>query len=145
MNFFENELRKIMEKSSILTDQRYVGRVCYGRINEDVCARIEFATLGVSDHYAGMKTSIINRKDGVVDSLLLRFSDIFGKRKVSNPNFKDGIIPYIWTNAGESEWYVFKPGEADYKKLTGEIDNYLSVFQEMEMNCQDGMTQQMNP
>ena len=91
MNFFESELKKIMGNSNILKDQKYVGRMCYGTISEDLRARIEFVTLGVHDHYAGLKTSIINRKEGVVDSMLLRFTDIWGKPKVSNPNFREGV------------------------------------------------------
>ena len=90
MNFFESELKKIMRNSAILKDQKYVGRMCYGTIGGDLRARVEFVTLGVSDHYAGIKASIINRKEGVVDSVLLRFTDIWGKQKVSNPNFKGG-------------------------------------------------------
>ncbi len=64
-----------------------------GQSAKDIRARIEFVTTGTADQYEGIKTSIINRKEGVVDSMLLRFSDIWGKRKVANPNFKDGIIP----------------------------------------------------
>ena len=57
MNFFESELKKIMGNSSILKNQKYVGRMCYGTISEDLRARVEFVTLGVSDHYAGIKAS----------------------------------------------------------------------------------------
>ena len=79
MNFFESELKKIIGNSAILKDQKYVGRMCYGTIGGDLRARVEFVTLGVSDHYAGIKASVINRKEGVVDSILLQFSDIWGK------------------------------------------------------------------
>ena len=84
MNFFESELKKIMGDSAILKDQKYVGRMCYGTIGGDLRARVEFVTLGVSDHYAGIKASVINRKEGVVDSILLQFSDIWGKQKVAD-------------------------------------------------------------
>ena len=107
MNFFESELKKIMGDSAILKDQKYVGRMCYGTIGGDLRARVEFVTLGVSNHYAGIKASVINRKEGVVDSILLRFSDIWGKPKVSNPNFKEGVNPHIWTDNGKSDWYEF--------------------------------------
>lgn len=103
MNFFESELKKIMGDSAILKDQKYVGRMCYGTIGGDLRARVEFVTLGVSDHYAGIKASVINRKEGVVDSILLQFSDIWGKQKVSNPNFKEGVNPHIWTDSGKSD------------------------------------------
>lgn len=93
MNFFESELEKIMGQSSILKDQKYVGRICYGSIDGDLKARVEFVTLGVSSHYAGIKASVINRKEGVVDSILLRFEDIWGKQRTGNPNFREGVSP----------------------------------------------------
>ena len=48
MNFFESELKKIMGNSNILKDQKYVGRMCYGTISEDLRARVEFVTLILS-------------------------------------------------------------------------------------------------
>ena len=119
--------------TDVVKDQKYVGRMCYGTIGGDLRARVEFVTLGVSDHYAGIKASIINRKEGVVDSVLLRFTDIWGKQKVSNPNFKEGMNPHIWTNSGKSEWYVFHPGQAEYRKAADTVENYLSIFQDMAM------------
>lgn len=133
MNFFEQELRKVMAGSSILKDQKYVGRLCYGTIGENIRARIEFVSTEISDHYDGIKTSVINRKEGVVDSMIFRLSDIWGRKAVSNPNFKGGIMPHIWTNDGKSEWYVFKPLEKDYRQLSVGIEQYLSVFQDMGM------------
>ena len=133
MNFFEEELKKIVAGSAILKNQKYVGRSCYGIIGEDLRARIEFVTLGTSNHYAGLKTTIFNRKEGVVDSMVLRFTDIWGKPKVNNPNFRDGVNPHIWTNNGKSEWYVFYPMSKDYQKIACSMENYLSIFQDMDM------------
>lgn len=145
MNFFEQELRKLMDESVILKDKKYLGRLCYGTVGEDIRARIEFVMSGTHSHYDGIKASIINRKEGVIDSMLFRFSDVWGKRKVNNPNFKDGMMPHIWTNDGKSEWYVFHPGKEDYRQLFTEIEQYLSVFADIEMGQgqQDGVMQQM--
>lgn len=90
MTFFEEELKKIMAESAILKDQRYVGRICYGTIGEDLRARIEFVTLGISNQYAGLKASIFNRKEGVVDSVLLRFMDVWGQTKGGQSEFQGG-------------------------------------------------------
>lgn len=133
MNFFEQELKKILAGSTILKEQKYVGRSCYGVIGEDLRARIEFVTLGTCDHYAGLKTTIFNRKEGVVDSVVLRFTDIWDKPKVNNPNFRDGVNPHIWTNNGKSEWYAFHPALKDYQKIAYSVDNYLSVFKDMDI------------
>lgn len=145
MNFFENELKKVMTESTILKDQKYVGRACFGTVGEDIRARIEFVTAGTASQYEGIRTSIINRKEGVVDSMILRFSDIWGKRKVGSPNFKDGVMPHIWTDNGKSDWYVFRPAKEDYRQLSAGIERYLSVFQDMDMTQgqQDGSMQQM--
>lgn len=133
-----------MGNSNILKDQKYVGRMCYGTIGGDLRARVEFVTLGVSNHYAGIKASVINRKEGVVDSILLRFSDIWRKPKVSNPNFKEGVNPHIWTDSGKSDWYVFRPGAAEYRKAADALENYLSVFQDMAMaQAEQDCTMQM--
>lgn len=145
MNFFERELKKLMDESAILKDRKYVGRLCYGTVGKDIRARIEFVTTGIRDRYDGIKVSIINRKEGIVDSMLFRFLDIWGKKKVSNPNFKDGILPHIWIDDGKSDWYVFHPGKEDYRQLFTGIEQYLSVFGDMEMGQgqQDGAMQQM--
>lgn len=41
--------------------------------------------------------------------------------------------PHIWTNSGKSEWYVFHPGQAEYRKAADTVENYLSIFQNMAM------------
>lgn len=133
MNFFEMQLKKIMGQSTILKDQKYIGRICYGQLNNELRARVEFVTLGITDHYAGIKASIINKKEGTVDSALIRFSDIWGKQNVSNPYFKEGVMPHIWTNNGVSSWYAFYPSEEHYQQLFKEIEDYMSVFSDMEM------------
>ena len=146
MTFFEEELKRIMAESAILKDQRYVGRICYGTIGEDLRARIEFVTLGISNQYAGLKASIFNRKEGVVDSVLLRFMDVWGKQKVGNPNFREGVEPHIWADGGKTDWYVFHPSKADYQKLAAGVERYLSVFQDMEMTqSQSYGGQQISP
>ncbi len=143
MNFFEQELKKIMDGSAVLKDQRYVGRICCGKIDNDIRGRVEFVTLGTSGNYGGIKISAINRKEGVIDSMLLRFSDIFGKKQVNNPNFKDGIVPHIWEDGGKREWYVYHPTAGDYRQLAGEIENYLGIFQEEAMDHTEGIQQVM--
>lgn len=143
MNFFEQEMKKIMGKSSVLKDQKYAGRKCYGTIDGDLRGCVEFVTLGISNQYAGIKTSIINRKEGLVDSMMLRFSDLFGKKRVSNQNFKEGIVPHIWENGMDKEWYVYHPTEMDYESMRENLDNYLGIFQEQAMVQEEGMQQRL--
>ena len=66
MNFFESELRKIMENRDIVENMTFVGRSCFGDIGTDLRARIEFAIDGTIDHYSALCITILNRTNGTV-------------------------------------------------------------------------------
>lgn len=128
MDFFEKELRKIV--GSVYPDAKYVGRAAYVDLGECSRAKFEFVTLGHAGHYEAIRGKIINPRDGEIDVNVMRFSDVLGKKQTANPNFRGGIVPYIWTCDGESEWYVYKPTKADYGLLTKNVSEYASIFQE---------------
>ena len=98
------------------------------RLGGDNRVKLQFVTLGHADHYAALKATILNRSEGEVDTLLFRFEDIWGKKQVSNPNFREGVIPHIWTSDSKSDWYIYRPTDADTKKLAAEVGAYLEVF-----------------
>ena len=128
MNYFEQELRRVAKACGEVGSPTFAGRACYGDLGGDNRVKLQFVTLGHADHYSALKATVLNRSDGEVDTLLFRFADTWGKKQVSNPNFRDGVIPYIWTYNGESEWYVYRPTDADIKQLAAEIGAYLAVF-----------------
>lgn len=148
MNHFEQELRKLFGNDTSIIDKRFVGRAFFGKLSDNLRVRIEFATLSTADHYEAIKATVINRNDGPVDILTLRFSDLFGKKTVSNPNFRDGIVPHLWRYGDKIEWYVYQPTKADYDRISGALNDYLNVFREpaLEMERSDhndkGMTMQ---
>lgn len=128
MTFYEKELRKIV--GAVYPDASFVGRVCYVRLDEMNRAKIQFVTTSISNHCDALQLTVLNRQEGEVDNLLLRFSDLFGKKATANPNFRDGIIPHIWDNYGNADWYVYHPSNLDYQKLSNVVSSYLRVFQE---------------
>ena len=128
MNYFEQELRRIANACGGILDPTFAGRACYGDLGGENRVKLQFVTLGHADHYAALKATVLNRTEGEVDTLLLRFGDIWGKKQVTNPNFREGVIPHIWTDGRESEWYVYKPTDADIKQLVSELGAYLEVF-----------------
>ena len=133
MNFFESELRKIMGDGCLLDNLSFVGRACFGDVGENLRARVEFVTMGTVDHYDAFKVSILNCSQGVVDTLLLRFQDLFGAKAVlGNPNFPDGVIPHIGVYQNDPEWYAYKLTSADYKLLQRSVNDYVSVFMPRE-------------
>lgn len=132
--FFEKEMKKLFRQGLDLPETIFAGRVCYGKLNEDVRVRMEFATEGVSDQYSALKVTLLNRREGPVDSLLLRFADVLGKKQTTNPNFREGIVPHIWKNGNDFAWYVYQPMAADYKTLADAVGSYTSMFQGEELS-----------
>ena len=141
MNFLEQELRKIVGDRS--PDTTFVGRACYVRLNEMNRVKIRFISTEISNHYNALRLTILNRQEGEVDNLLLRFSDLLGKKMTSNPNFPSGITPHIWDDNGKLSWYVYQPSSQDYQTLSDATSDYLQIFQEMEQNADQGWQQSM--
>jgi hypothetical protein len=140
MNQFESELKKIIDQGSNLTEVNYVGRVCYGKLNNNIRAKIAFVTCGIMDHYEGIRITLINKNDGEIDRTTLLFKDVLGHKKVSNPNFTNGIDPYLWNYNGTVEWYVYKPAAEDYRKLADTVNTYIGVFKDPESQMQAAQT-----
>lgn len=140
MNFFEQELRKIV--GSQYPDAAFVGRACYVRLNEMNRAKIQFTTCGTADRYQALQMTILNRNDGQVDTLRLRFADLLGKGQVSNPYIQQSG-PYAWTYNGKTEWYAHQPNDRDYRQLTDAVSGYLDVFQEQVQSSEQQWQQTM--
>lgn len=73
MTFFESELEKILGKSSLLKNKKYLGKCCYGILDGDIRAKVEFKDRQVTDNYSGILVTILNRKEGPVDTVYLSF------------------------------------------------------------------------
>lgn len=125
MNFFEQQLRRLASACKGVKNPVFAGRVCYGDLGEDNRVKLQFITLGHADHYPAIKASILNRAEGEVDSLVFRFSDVWGKKMDSSYN---GGIPHIWSSGGKDDWYSYKPTDQDFKILAGQLGGYLDVF-----------------
>ena len=128
MNFFEQELRKLAGQSNALADPHFIGRALYDTVGDNLRAKIQFVTMGTHEKYVALRITMLNNSEGEIDSNLIRFRDLWGAKPTSNPNFPDGVYPYIWTYQGESEWYVYNPTPADYEMLADSVDEYLELF-----------------
>ena len=141
MTFFEKELRKIVGDE--YPDATYVGRACYVRLSDMNRAKIQFTSGLVAGNYDTLLMTILNRNEGAVDKLALRLRDVWGKKQVNNPNFRDGISPYIWDDYGQFDWYVYHPTDSDYQQLTDAVTDYLEVFQEQTQTADQQWQQTM--
>ena len=141
MTFYEQELRKIVGEQ--YPDATYVGRACYVRLSDMNRAKIQIVTGIHADHYNALQLTILNRNEGQVDTLRLRFSDLLGTKATSNPNFRNGVDPQIWDDYGKVDWYVYRPTRQDYKILSDAVSEYLDVFQDMRQSSDQQWEQTM--
>jgi hypothetical protein len=112
------------------------------RLTDTLNVKLKFVTLGTHEQYEGIEATIINRNAGKIDAAIFRFADILGKKAVpNNPNFREGVYPYIWTYNGQSEWYAYTPTPRDFESISAVVDGYLEMFREPVQT--QGMTQQM--
>lgn len=140
MTFFEQELQKVFGKDMGLSDIRIVGNACYGSLSADIRMKAYFDIDRVADNYVMLRIKMVNRREGMIDCVSLRFSDLLGKKKVNNPNFRDGIYPHIWKDGSNVKWYVYQPDAADYRKISQAAGDYLDVFRESAQEMQMGQT-----
>ena len=141
MTVYEQELRKIVEP--IHPDAAYAGRSCYVRLGENNRARLQFASMHISSQYDALKMTVLNRNEGVVDTLILRFSDLWGRKQVTNPNFREGVYPHLWDDGGRVGWYAYQPTAGDYGVLSSAVSDYLEVFMEQTQAQSRGQEWQM--
>ena len=131
MNFFEQNLRKCTEGYE---DVKFIGNALYIPLGENNRLKMQFVTLGHADHYAGIRLTALDKNYGTIDSTTLKFKDIWGKKKINNPNFSDGLVPHAWAYNGTTEWYGYQPTPRDFEQLAEQIDSYAELF--MEQNYQ---------
>lgn len=139
MTFFEQELRRLFDHDTVFADARFVGNACYGRLTDNIRVKINFTDCKVKDNYDALKVTILNRNEGQIDSMVLRFRDLWGMKQTSNPNFREGVSPHLWVDYGKARWYVYKPNQGDYKQLSEAVRNYVEVFQEPELQQKSGL------
>ena len=138
MNFFEQNLKKCTESYD---NAKFVGRAVYIPLGENNRLKLQFVTLGYADHYEGIRLTALDKNSGTIDSMTIRFKDVWGTKKINNPNFKNGIVPYAWVCDGKAEWYAYQPTPRDFELLSEQIDSYAELFMEQSQDL--SMTQSM--
>lgn len=59
MNFFEQELRKIVEHCGYIRNPKYVGRSCIGRLDDGIVVKIEFESMMIRDKYNALRVRAV--------------------------------------------------------------------------------------
>lgn len=120
----------MFDHDAVFLKTKFVGNVCYGRLTDQIRVKISFQTGTVSEHYDRLKVMLLNRNEGIIDSVVLKFEDLWGRKLVRNPNFPNGVSPHIWRDRENIDWYVYHPTKTDYQQVASAVRTYLEVFQE---------------
>lgn len=140
---FQNELNKIFGNDSVFDNTIFVGRACYGSLGADLKASAQFVSLHISNQYDALKINIINRTEGAIDSVTIRFKELWGNKYTNNPNFREGVSPHLWLDGDKLEWYVYTPTNTDFEELREAVSEYTELFREQTMEQQKGGGMQM--
>ena len=122
MTQMEKELQQMFCNDEIMQNVKIVGNTCYGRLTDQIRVKINFSTGMVADNYDRLKVTLLNRNEGVIDNIVFKFGEIWGK--------KNDIIPHLWRDDSEVDWYIYHPTKQDYRKLVDAVRTYLCVFRE---------------
>lgn len=114
----------------------YVGRACIGRAG-GVRVKVEFAAHGLADHYECLKLSLINPKEGVLDTTYVHLDELLGKKQMRGRTQE--VKPYIWVNDGKAKWYGFDPSPTDYTRMRHQVQDYVDAFREPAQSQSPGM------
>ena len=62
MNYFEQELRRILGACNGITAPTFAGRASFGDLGSDNRIKLQFVTTGTAYHYEALEATILNRK-----------------------------------------------------------------------------------
>ena len=97
-NFYERQLKRMFGDSEVLSaDTVFAGKAMVSKISDDLRAKIEFVTARVSGQYEGLKLSIINKNEGLIDSQTFMFHEIIGLKGTARDR-----KPHVWDDNGKS-------------------------------------------
>ena len=131
---FEKELKNIFGNDLILNNTKYVGRNCYGELDENIRMKARFVSMGVSSHFDALRLELINRTEGEIDATVIRLNEIWGKKSVTgNTNSRDGVSPHLWISDEKLAWYLYQPTTNDFDILRESVKEYASVFKDFSV------------
>ena len=124
MNFYENQLKKMFGESEILpADTVFAGKAMLAKISDNLRAKVEFVTARVSGQYEGLKLSIINKNEGLIDSQTFMFHEIIGLKGASRDR-----KPHVWDDNGKPSWFGYEPTYTDFENIASKVEAYIAMY-----------------
>lgn len=128
MDFFEKEMRSLFEKSKLMKDAKYCGKMAIAKPQDGLVLKFEFATNGCANDYVGIRAKVMSVTCGVIDSHVFLFSDIIGDKY----NGMRKVKPYLWESDEKSCWNV-PVTEKERQKIALAVFDYAEMFVSPDM------------
>ena len=104
-NFYERQLQRMFGESEVLSaDTVFAGKAMVSKISDDLRAKIEFVTARVSGQYEGLKLSIINKNEGLIDSQTFMFHEIIGLKGAPKETYELIKMDFINTHQAKKPY-----------------------------------------
>ena len=129
-NFYERQLQRMF--SDIDTDSAdtiFAGKAMLSKISDDLRAKVEFITGRVAGQYEGLKLSIINKNEGVIDSQTFMFHEIIGLKGAARDR-----KPHIWDDNGKAIWFGYEPTPSEFENIGSKVEEYIDMYADLEMD-----------
>ena len=132
MNFYEKQLKRMFPDFDTQSgDTIFAGKAMLSIISDDLRAKVEFITTRVAGQYEGLRLSIINKHDGVIDSQTFMFHEIVG---LKGP--KKDQKPHVWDDNGKPDWFVYEPTTEELEQIGSKVEDYVFMYADHELGIQ---------
>lgn len=132
MNFYEKQLKRMFPDCDTQSgDTIFAGKAMLSIISDDLRAKVEFITTRVAGQYEGLRLSIINKHDGVIDSQAFMFHEIVG---LKGP--KKDQKPHVWDDNGKPDWFVYEPTTEELEQIGSKVEDYVLMYADHELGIQ---------
>ncbi len=129
MNFYEQQLKRMFpELDTQSGDTIFAGKSMLSIIGDDLRAKVEFVTTRVAGQYEGLRLSIINKNEGVIDTQAFMFHEIIGLKGPQKER-----RPHIWDDNGNPNWFVYEPTTAELEQIGEKVESYIWMYVDHDM------------
>ena len=129
-NFYERQLRRMFSDiAEDSTDTVFAGKAMLTKISDDLRAKVEFVTGRMASQYEGLKLSIINKNEGLIDSQTFMFHEIIGLKGAARDR-----KPHIWDDNGKAAWFGYEPTPSELENIASKVEDYIWMYADQEMD-----------
>ena len=129
MNFYEQQLKSMFpELDTKSGDTVFAGKAMLSVISDDLRAKVEFVTGRVAGQYEGLRLSIINKNEGVIDSQSFMFHEIIGMKGSARDR-----KPHVWDDNGNANWFGYVPTTSELTKIGSKVEDYIWMYADQDL------------